>query len=467
MSVKGHRFHPSILREYDIRGTVGRTLTTSDALALGRTLGTISVAAGGRVAVVGYDGRHSSPMLEEELCRGLASCGLFVLRIGLCPTPMVYFAARVLNASVGVMVTGSHNPPEYNGFKMVLGNKPFYGDNITRLGEQALRGVWVSGTGGIVDVEASDAYVSRMLNDYTSKKGLRVAWDPGNGSSGNVLIKMLRRMPGDHSVINERVDGSFPAHHPDPTVEKNLEQLRDTVLAEKCDLGIAFDGDADRIGVIDGKGRVIWGDQLLAILARDVLSMSPGASVIADVKASQVLFDEIARLGGKPVMSPTGHSIIKTKMAEIGSPLAGEMSGHIFMADKYYGFDDALYVAVRLVDYLVRSGESIADIRDSLPVMINTPEIRIEVADEEKFDIVDRVKERVKSANLDVNDIDGVRVNEGGGWWLLRASNTQNCLVIRCEATDEDVLETLKGRVCEELERAGVKDVDLENTLGH
>jgi len=467
MSVKGHRFHPSILREYDIRGTVGRTLTTSDALALGRTLGTISVAAGGRVAVVGYDGRHSSPMLEEELCRGLASCGLFVLRIGLCPTPMVYFAARVLNASVGVMVTGSHNPPEYNGFKMVLGNKPFYGDNITRLGEQALRGVWVSGTGGIVDVEASDAYVSRMLNDYTSKKGLRVAWDPGNGSSGNVLIKMLRRMPGDHTVINERVDGSFPAHHPDPTVEKNLEQLRDTVLAEKCDLGIAFDGDADRIGVIDGKGRVIWGDQLLAILARDVLSMSPGASVIADVKASQVLFDEIARLGGKPVMSPTGHSIIKTKMAEIGSPLAGEMSGHIFMADKYYGFDDALYVAVRLVDYLVRSGESIADIRDSLPVMINTPEIRIEVADEEKFDIVDRVKERVKSANLDVNDIDGVRVNEGGGWWLLRASNTQNCLVIRCEATDEDVLETLKGRVCEELERAGVKDVDLENTLGH
>jgi phosphomannomutase len=467
MSVKGHRFHPSILREYDIRGIVGRTLTTSDALALGRTLGTIAVASGGRVAVVGYDGRHSSPMLEEELCRGLASCGLFVLRIGLCPTPMVYFAARVLNASVGVMVTGSHNPPEYNGFKMVLGNKPFYGENITRLGEQAVRGVWVSGAGGVVDVEASDAYVARMLNDYTSKSGLRVAWDPGNGSSGNILIKMLRRMPGDHTVINERIDGSFPAHHPAPTVEKNLEQLRDIVLSEKCDLGIAFDGDADRIGVIDGKGRVIWGDQLLAILARDVLQAMPGSPIIADVKASQVLFDEIARLGGKPEMSPTGHSIIKSRMAEISSPLAGEMSGHIFMADKYYGYDDALYVAVRLVDYLVRSGESIADIRDSLPEMINTPEIRIEVPDEEKFDIVDRVKERVKAANLDVNDIDGVRVNEGGGWWLLRASNTQNCLVVRCEATDQDVLETLKGRVVEELAKAGVADADLENSAGH
>ena len=435
---------------------------------MGRTLRhDLGRRGGGRVAVVGYDGRHSSPMLEEELCRGLASCGLFVLRIGLCPTPMVYFAARVLNASVGVMVTGSHNPPEYNGFKMVMNNKPFYGENIIRLGEQAQRGVWVSGQGGIVDVEAGEAYVARMLNDYTSKSGLSVAWDPGNGSAGNVLIKMLRQMPGEHTVINERVDGNFPAHHPDPTVEKNLEQLRETVLTEKCDLGIAFDGDADRIGVIDGKGRVIWGDQLLAILARDVLASMPGAPVIADVKASQVLFDEIARLGGKPEMSPTGHSIIKSRMAENGSPLAGEMSGHIFMADKYYGFDDALYVAVRLVDYLVRSGENIADIRDSLPEMINTPEIRIEVPDEEKFDIVDRVSERVKAAELDVNDIDGVRVNEGGGWWLLRASNTQNCLVIRCEATDEDVLETLKDRVCEELELAGVKDVDLENSVGH
>ncbi len=467
MTVKGHRFHHSILRQYDIRGVVGRTLFSADALALGRTLGTISVAAGGRVAVVGYDGRHSSPMLEEELCRGLAACGLFVLRLGLCPTPMLYFAARVLNASVGVMVTGSHNPPDYNGFKMVVNNKPFYGENITRLGDQAARGVWATGAGGIVEVQAADAYIARMLNDYTGKKGLRVAWDPGNGSAGNVLIKLLHKMPGDHTVINEKVDGNFPAHHPDPTVEKNLEQLRDVVLAEKCDLGIAFDGDADRIGVLDSKGRVIWGDQILAILARDVLSGMPGASVIADVKASQVLFDEIARLGGKPEMSPTGHSIIKSRMAETGAPLAGEMSGHIFMADKYYGFDDALYVAVRLVDYLVRAGTSAAEIRDSLPKMVNTPEIRIEVPEEDKFGIVDRVAARVKDADLDVNDIDGVRVNEGGGWWLLRASNTQNCLVARCEASDEETLDVLKGRVVAELEAAGVSNVDLESSAGH
>ena len=306
-----------------------------------------------------------------------------------------------------------------------------------------------------------------MLNDYSSKKGLRVAWDPGNGAAGNVLIKLLHKMPGEHTVINETVDGNFPAHHPDPTVEKNLEQLRDVVLAEKCDLGIAFDGDADRIGVLDSKGRVIWGDQILAILARDVLSSMPGASVIADVKASQVLFDEIARLGGTPEMSPTGHSIIKSRMAETGAPLAGEMSGHIFMADKYYGFDDALYVAVRLVDYLVRAETSAAEIRDSLPEMVNTPEIRIEVPEEDKFGIVDRVAARVKEAQLDVNDIDGVRVNEGGGWWLLRASNTQNCLVARCEAADEQALDGLKDRVVSELEAAGLSNVDLETSAGH
>ena len=467
MTVKGHRFHHSILREYDIRGIVGRTLFSADALALGRTLGTISVASGGRVAVVGYDGRHSSPMLEEELCRGLAACGLFVLRLGLCPTPMLYFASRVLNASVGVMVTGSHNPPDYNGFKMVVNNKPFFGENITRLGDQAARGVWASGAGGIVDVQASDAYIARMLNDYGSSTGLKVAWDPGNGAAGNVLVKMLHKMPGEHTVINETVDGNFPAHHPDPTVEKNLEQLRDIVLAEKCDLGIAFDGDADRIGVLDSQGRVIWGDQILAILARDVLADRPGAPIIADVKASQVLFDEIARLGGDPQMSPTGHSIIKSRMAEIGAPLAGEMSGHIFMADKYYGFDDAIYVAVRLVDYLVRSGTSAAEIRDNLPTMVNTPEIRIEVPEEEKFAIVERVAGRVKEAALDVNDIDGVRVNEGGGWWLLRASNTQNCLVARCEAGDPASLEVLKDRVRAELDAAGLPNVDLESTGGH
>ncbi len=467
MSVAGHRFHASVLREYDIRGIVGRTLNSSDALALGRTLGTISAASGGQVAVVGYDGRVSSPMLEEEVARGLSSAGLFVLRIGLCPTPMVYFASKVLNASVAVMVTGSHNPSEYNGFKIVLGNRPFYGDNIRRLGDQSFRGVWLNATGGIVEVDAADAYITRMLTDYTQSAGLKVAWDPGNGAAGDVLLGLLRRLPGDHIVINEKIDGTFPAHHPDPTVESNLVQLRDVVLKEGCDLGIAFDGDGDRIGVLDAKGRVVWGDQLLAILAREVLGHRPGSAIIADVKASQMLFDEVARLGGQPVMAPTGHSIIKSRMADLGAPLAGEMSGHIFMADKYYGYDDALYVAVRLINYLVASGQSVSECLDHLPKMVNTPELRIDVPEEDKFGIVTRVTEAVRADALDVNDIDGVRVNEDGGWWLIRASNTQNCLVARCEAPDNEALERLKDRVRHYLGRAGLKKVDLDNQSGH
>ncbi|MDJ0686310.1 MAG: phosphomannomutase/phosphoglucomutase [Alphaproteobacteria bacterium] len=458
MAVRGHGFHPTALRQYDIRGVVGDTLTTTDALALGRTLGSIAVTSGGRVAVVGYDGRHSSPLLEEELSRGLASCGLFVLRIGLCPTPMVYFASRILKAAVGVMVTGSHNPPEYNGFKMVLGNKPFYGENIQRLGDHAARGAWIKGQGGVVGVSAADAYVARLLKDYQPRAGLRVAWDPGNGAAGEVLVRLLHRLPGEHVLINERIDGSFPSHHPDPTVEANLEQLKDLVLKEKCDIGIAFDGDGDRIGVVDSKARPIWGDQLLAILAREVLQQRPGATVIADVKASQSLFDEIRRLGGAPEMCATGHSIIKTRMAETDAPLAGEMSGHIFMADRYYGYDDALYVAVRLLNYIVRSGRSAADLRDELPETVNTPEIRVEVDDSEKFAIIARVTEAVSALNLDVNSMDGVRVNEAGGWWLIRASNTQNCLVVRCEAPDMATLGQLKDRVRAVLSDAGVPD---------
>lgn len=456
MTTKGHKFHPSVLREYDIRGVVGKTLTTADALAIGRTLGTIVCAGGGRVAVVGYDGRHSSPSLEEEVARGLASCGLFVLRIGLVPTPAVYFASKVLNAAVGVMITGSHNPPEYNGFKMVVGNKPFYGDSIKRLGEQAARGGWLKGEGGIVEADASAAYIDRIMKDYPLRKGLRVAWDPGNGATGDIVVRLARRLPGDHFMINEKIDGNFPAHHPDPTVEANLEQLKALVAEEKCDIGIGFDGDGDRIGVVDGKGRVLWGDQLIAILARDVLARLPGSTIIADVKASQMLFDEIARLGGEPEMAPSGHSIIKHQMARKNSPLAGEMSGHIFMADIYYGYDDAPYVAVRLLRYLMECGKSIAELRDELPKMVNTPEIRFDVSEERKFAIVDEIKERLKEAGADVNDIDGVRVNEKEGWWLIRASNTQNSLVARCEASNEVALEVLKTKLSDQLAKSGI-----------
>ena len=454
---QGHRFNTTILREYDIRGIVGSSLTPSDALALGRTLGTIAAAKSGRIAVVGYDGRTSSPALEEEMCRGLAACGLYVLRIGLVPTPCLYFAAKVLDAAIGVMITGSHNPPEYNGFKIVMNNLPFYGKDIQRLRDLAYRGVWINGVGGVIESDAMGAYVTRLVKDQKRGRHLKVAWDPGNGAAGEATLRLARGLPGDHVVINEKIDGSFPNHHPDPTVEENLEQLKAAVAEENCDLGIAFDGDGDRIGVVDNEGEVIWGDQLLAILARDVLARNPEASVLADVKASQVLFDEIKRLNGKPVMCPTGHSIIKSKMAETGAPLAGEMSGHVFFADQYFGFDDALYAAVRLINYVASQPKSLSEIRKELPVMVNTPEIRVDVSEERKFDIVDEIKERLSQEDgVEVNDIDGVRVNENGGWWLIRASNTQNALVLRCEAKNEADLETLKKRAADQLVASGV-----------
>ncbi len=450
--IVGHRFDRTILREYDIRGIVGRNLSSADALALGRTLGTLAASRNGQVAVVGYDGRHSSAALEEELCRGLASTGMYVLRVGLVPSPGLYFASNVLKADVAIMVTGSHNPSEYNGFKMLMGNKPFFGEQIQELRDMAIRGIWREGRGGIMDVGAIiSGYVTRVAKDYTSRKGLKVVWDPGNGSAGPSTIALAHVIPGEHYIINEEVDGRFPNHHPDPTVAENLVQLQTAVAEEGADIGIAFDGDGDRIGVVDSQGRILWGDQLLAILAKDVLRNVPGGAIIADVKASQMLFEEVERLGGNPIMAPTGHSIIKSEMTKHNAPLAGEMSGHIFFADKYYGYDDALYTAVRLLNYLVTSGKTIDQLRDELPQVVNTPEIRVEVEEIRKFDIIDEIKSRLSETDADVNDIDGVRVNENGGWWLIRASNTQNALVVRCEAPDESALEALKVRVQDQL----------------
>lgn len=452
----GHRFDPTILRQYDIRGIVGQTLTASDALALGRTLGTIAAAGTGMIAVVGRDGRQSSEMLEQELCRGLASCGLYVIRVGLVPTPCLYFATKMLKASLGIMVTGSHNPSEYNGFKMVLNGMPFYGKDIQRLRDLAARAVWTQGHGGTVTTETLGAYSTRLAMDYTLQKGFKVGWDPGNGAACPVVMRLAHLLPGEHYVINERVDGSFPAHHPDPTVEANLEQLKDLVRTEELDLGFAFDGDGDRIGIIDDLGRPIWGDQLLALMAREVLAENPGKPILADVKASQVLFDEVARLGGQPIMSPTGHSIIKSKMIEHGAPLAGEMSGHIFFADRYYGYDDALYTAVRFLRFAVTSGKKVSQLLDELPKMMNTPEIRIDVDENRKFQMVDDVKNRLAQSDADVDATDGVRIRAFGGWWLLRASNTQPALVARCEASDQAGLDALKHQLTEQLGLSGI-----------
>jgi phosphomannomutase len=453
----GHRFDPTILREYDIRGTVGATLFERDARALGRAFGTCIAEAGGRRAAVGRDGRLSSPALEQALVQGLLESGIDVTRIGLGPTPMLYYAAYTLGVDAGVMVTGSHNPPDYNGFKLVLQKRSFYGADIQRLGEIAAKAAFRSGRGQVSTVELLDKYVERLAADYDGQRPLTVVWDAGNGATGEALLRLTQKIPGKHVLLNEVIDGRFPAHHPDPTEVKNLAQLQAAVRQQRADLGIAFDGDGDRIGVVDAQARILWGDQLMTVLAADVIRARPGATIIADVKASQVLFDEIARVGGKPLMWRTGHSIIKSKMAEIAAPLAGEMSGHIFYADRYYGYDDALYAAIRLLGILGRGEVSLAQLRDRLPAVVNTPELRFPCEESRKFAVVSEVRGRLKKAGAEMTDIDGVRVKTEDGWWLLRASNTQAVLVARAEARDAAALDRLKRALARELALSGLE----------
>jgi phosphomannomutase len=456
-TMHGHRFDPTILREYDIRGVVGKTLHEADARAIGRAFGTIVAEKGGRRAAVGWDGRLSSPMLAEALVQGFTEAGVDVIRVGLGPTPMLYYAVMTLDVDGGIQITGSHNPPDYNGFKMMLGKKSFFGADIQKLGELALDGRFATGKGSVSDKSIIDEYVARIAKDYDGKKKLKVVWDAGNGATGEALVKLVKQLPGEHILLNEEIDGRFPAHHPDPTEEKNLVQLRDAVRQHHADLGIAFDGDGDRIGVLDGKGRILWGDQFMVVLASDVIKAQPGATIIADVKASQVLFDEIKRMGGTPLMWRTGHSLIKTKMAETKAPLAGEMSGHIFFADRYYGYDDAPYAAVRLLSIVARSNETLADMRDRLPKVVNTPELRFPCSEERKFAAVTEVRARLKEAGAQMSDIDGVRVNTPDGWWLLRASNTQDVLVARAEATSDEGLMKLKMQLADQLKRSGIE----------
>jgi phosphomannomutase len=453
----GHRFDPTVLREYDIRGVVGETLSAADARAIGRAFALILSESGGSRVAIGYDGRLTSPELEAALIDGLLIEGADVVRIGRGPTPMLYYAAATLGVDGGIMVTGSHNPPDYNGFKLVLRGKPFYGAAIQRLGEIALGlGVPQQIGGEVAEHSIRDEYIARLARDYDGTRPLTVAWDAGNGATGEIVSELTTRLPGRHVLLNEVIDGTFPAHHPDPTIPENLVQLQQAVADERCDLGIAFDGDGDRIGVVDGRGRILWGDQLMVVLARDVLARHPGAPIIADVKASQVLFDEITRMKGRPVMAATGHSLIKAKLAETGAPLAGEMSGHIFFADGYYGFDDAVYVAVRLLAILSRTGESLAELRDRLPEVFNTPELRFQCEEARKFEVVREVRDRLRQSRADMTDIDGVRVRTADGWWLLRASNTQAVLVARAESATEDGLARLKQELAAELGASGV-----------
>lgn len=469
-----HTFNPTILREYDIRGIIGETLEADDARAIGRSFGTMMMRAGGRTVAVGYDGRVSSPILESALVEGLTASGCNVVTIGMGPTPMLYYAeASREEVDGGIEITGSHNPANYNGFKMVFQGRPFFGQDIQDLGAMAASGDWDDGAGEVTDLPILDDYIDRLMQalegiDQTALSSLRIGWDAGNGAAGPALEKLVARLPGEHHVLFTEVDGNFPNHHPDPTVEANLADLRTLVAEKNLDFGVAFDGDGDRIGAIDGQGRVIWGDQLLMIYAEDLLGRLPNATVIADVKASRALFDRVSELGGKPVMWKTGHSLIKSKMKETGAPLAGEMSGHVFFADTYYGYDDALYAGLRLMAASANLGRSITQIRGAMKPMVNTPEMRFQVDESRKFAAIDEVKSRLADnpapGVTDVNSTDGVRVTTDDGWWLLRASNTQDVLVARAESDDEAGLTRLMAQIDEQL---GLSGLERGEQAGH
>jgi phosphomannomutase len=434
---------------------IGRTLGVEDAYAIGRSFATAMRRSGGTRVALGWDGRLSSESLRDELIRGLTASGIDVVRIGLGPTPMLYFAEAVLEVDGGIQITGSHNPADYNGFKMVLHHKPYFGADIQALGAMAAAGDWDEGAGIVSDADIEDRYVDRMVEDHRGG-AFRIGWDNGNGAGGRILEKLVARLPGEHHCLYTEIDGRFPHHHPDPTVEANLADLKQLVADRGLDFGIAFDGDADRIGAIDGRGRVVWGDQLLAILAEPVLRDCPGATIVGDIKASQTLFDRIAELGGKPVMWKSGHSLMKVKMAETDSPLAGEMSGHIFFGHRWYGVDDALYAAVRLIEAVTQLGGSLTALKDAMPAPVNTPELRFQVDEARKFAVVDEVLARLEEAGAEIDRTDGARVNTSDGWWLLRASNTQDVLVARAESADQAGLDRLMAQIDAQLALSGI-----------
>ena len=458
-NAESHLFNKSILREYDIRGLVGKTLYKEDSYFVGRAFGTVLRRKNLKTVVIGFDGRESSVEFSNEVIRGLNDSGIDVENVGLGPSPMVYFAMKSRGIDASVVVTGSHSPIEFNGIKMSLNTGPFFADSIQELGAMAKAGDFETGSGKTVNIDIQDAYVDRMLQDYEGEKDLTVAWDCGNGATGEIIRRLTKKLPGKHILLFDKIDASFPNHHPDPTVAKNLVDLQKAVKENNCDIGVGFDGDGDRFGAIDEKANIHWADILMAVYADEVLKTHPNSPIIADVKSSRILFDEIERLGGKPVMSATGHSIIKSKMLELNAPLAGELAGHICFNDKYYGFDDGPYCAIRMLNILSKSGKSLSSLVSHLPHMHNTPEVRFHVSEDRKFDIPEEIKERLLNANdkdVQVNDVDGVRVTTPEGWWLIRASNTEDVLTIRAEAFSAEGLIKLKASVEKQLNLSGI-----------
>jgi phosphomannomutase/phosphoglucomutase len=437
---------PTIFREYDIRGIADQELLSADIVDLGRALGTLLRQKRGPNVSLARDCRLSSPRLHDALLQGLIHAGCNVTDLGVVPTPLLYFSAVHLKADGGIMITGSHNPAEFNGFKTVCGPGTIYGEEIQQVRRIIETQAFSTGRGSHRDYDIADEYLDQVAGQFRWDRRIQVVVDAGNGTGGPVMHRLLERLNCDAGELFFEMDGRFPNHHPDPTVPDNLAQLRAGVLARKADLGIAFDGDADRIGAIDETGEVIYGDMLMLIYGREILTRKPGAKFIGEVKCSQVMYDELARLGGRPIMYKTGHSLIKAKMKEEHAELAGEMSGHMFFADRYLGFDDALYAACRLMEIVALSGKPLSAQLQGVPKTVATPEIRIDCPDETKFGVVERVAAHFKQTH-DVIDVDGARVLFSGGWGLLRASNTQPVLVMRFEATSQELLDTYRNEM--------------------
>jgi phosphomannomutase/phosphoglucomutase len=440
-----------IFREYDIRGTFPDELNRDSVQRIGSAVGSYLLEKGAKEISLGRDCRLSSEPLGKALLEGLLGSGIHVVLVGTVPTPLLYFSIHALSLDGGVQITGSHNPPEFNGFKICLGTSTIHGAEIQEIRKLAVSGNWRKGRGMQREADVVGPYLDFLReNIQVGPIKRRVVIDAGNGVGGLVAPQAYRAMGHEVIPLFCEPDGRFPNHHPDPTLPENLHTLIDKVKESGADLGIGFDGDADRIGVVDHQGRIIWGDQLLVVFSKDLLKRCRGGTIIAEVKCSQVLFDEIKRCGGRPVMWKAGHSLIKSKMKEENALLAGEMSGHIFFAERYLGFDDAVYAGARLLEILSRSEAPLSDFLSDLPKMVNTPEIRIDCPDDRKFRVVQELAETFKR-DYPVIDVDGARVLFEGGWGLVRASNTQPVLVLRFEATDEARLEEIQRMFMEKL----------------
>ncbi|MBM3745529.1 MAG: phosphomannomutase/phosphoglucomutase [Acidobacteria bacterium] len=440
-------------REYDIRGIADTEFRDPDVVDLGRAIGTYLGRQTGRKLALGRDTRFSSERLAKALSRGLLASGCDVTDIGVAPTPLLYYSVFHLKTTGAVMITGSHNPPEYNGFKVVSGTTTIHGSQIQQLRRMIEAEDYSSGAGTLARADVAAAYAEEISAQFRWARRIKVAVDAGNGAAGPLMHRLLERLNCEAIELFFEMDGSFPNHHPDPTVPENLKDLTAAVISGGAELGVAFDGDGDRIGAIDEKGNVLWGDQLLLIFGREILTRKPGATFIGEVKCSQVMYDELKRLGGNPIMYRTGHSLIKAKMKEVHAELAGEMSGHLFFADRYYGYDDALYAACRLMEIVANSGRPLSAQLEGVPAVVTTPEIRVDCPDEVKFEVVRRVAEYFRS-RYEVVDIDGVRVLFPHGWGLVRASNTQPVLVLRFEATTPELVADYRREVEEVLARA-------------